>query len=116
MRRTPCAPLPLCPQGPKGLQVSTWQEALGAAAAALTSAAPSEVRGIAGKLADAESMVALMDLLRGLGAGDLAHEGGFADMPADVRSTYTANTTVQGLEQVRTRGERGLEPAQWWKG
>ncbi|KAG2438840.1 hypothetical protein HXX76_005380 [Chlamydomonas incerta] len=86
-------------KGPKGLQVTTWQDALGAAAAALTSAAPGEVRGVAGKLADAESMVALMDLLRGLGAGDLVHEGGFSDMPADVRSTYTANTTVQGLEQ-----------------
>ncbi|KAG2495676.1 hypothetical protein HYH03_006276 [Edaphochlamys debaryana] len=87
-------------KGPKGLQPASWGEALTAAATALSGAQPSDVRAIAGKLADAESMVALMDLMRFLGVGDLRHEGGFSDMPADVRSTYTANTTVAGIEQA----------------
>ncbi len=87
-------------QGPKGLQPATWSEALSAAAAALSSTPPAAVKAVAGRLADAESMVALMDLLRTLGVGNLVHEGGAADLCADVRSTYTANTTVAGLEQV----------------
>lgn len=35
-----------------------------------------------------------------LGSGNLVHEGGFADLPADVRSTYIANTTVAGVDQA----------------
>ncbi|KXZ47011.1 hypothetical protein GPECTOR_39g505 [Gonium pectorale] len=87
-------------KGPKGLQPATWSEALLAAASALSSVPGSAIKAVAGRLADAESMVALMDLMRRLGAGNLVHEGGFADMPSDVRSTYTANTTVAGIEQA----------------
>lgn len=87
-------------KGPKGLQPATWSEALSAAAAALTSTPPAAIKAVAGRLADAESMVALMDLLRTLGVGNLVHEGGAPDLCADVRSTYTANTTVAGLEQA----------------
>lgn len=43
-------------------------------------------------------MVALKDLFNRLGSGNLWHEGGFADMSADLRATYVANTTVAGLE------------------
>jgi hypothetical protein len=53
---------------------------------------------IAGKLADAESMVAAKDLFNRLGSGSLWHEGGFADLSADLRASYVANTTVAGLE------------------
>ncbi|GFR43009.1 hypothetical protein Agub_g4009 [Astrephomene gubernaculifera] len=87
-------------KGANGLETATWSDALSAAAAALSSVPAAQVKAIAGKLADAESMVALMDLMRRLGVGNLVHEGGFADMPSDVRSTYTANTTVAGLEQA----------------
>ncbi|EFJ45606.1 NADH:ubiquinone oxidoreductase 76 kDa subunit [Volvox carteri f. nagariensis] len=87
-------------KGPKGLQPATWVEALGVVAAALSSTPATHIKAVAGKLADAESMVALMDLMRRLGVGNLVHEGGFADMPSDVRSTYTANTTVAGIEQA----------------
>ena len=33
-----------------------------------------------------------------LGSGNLASEGGFPDMDADVRSNYLMNTTVMGFE------------------
>lgn len=55
---------------------------------------------IAGKLADAESMMALRDLMHRLGAGNLRHEGGFDDLCADVRSTYIANSSVAATEQA----------------
>jgi len=35
-----------------------------------------------------------------LGSGNMAHEGGFPDMDADVRSNYIANTTIAGLEDA----------------
>jgi NADH dehydrogenase/NADH:ubiquinone oxidoreductase subunit G len=38
------------------------------------------------------------DLANRLGSGSTWHEGGFPELDADVRSTYTANTTVAGLE------------------
>ena len=40
------------------------------------------------------------DLVNRLGSGNLAHEGGFPEMDADVRSNYIANTTIAGLEQA----------------
>ncbi|KAI8470294.1 MAG: NADH:ubiquinone oxidoreductase 76 kDa subunit [Monoraphidium minutum] len=87
-------------KGPNGLQPSTWGEALAAVRAAAAGKSGSQLRAIAGKLADAESMVALKDLWNRLGSGNLWHEGGFADMSADLRATYVANTTVAGLEQA----------------
>lgn len=35
-----------------------------------------------------------------LGSGNLVHEAGFADLPADIRSTYIANTTVAGVDEA----------------
>lgn len=67
-------------------------------AAAAQGLGPNEFKAIAGKLADAEAMVALKDLANRLGSGNTWHEGGFPTMSADVRSTYVANTTVAGLE------------------
>ena len=40
----------------------------------------------------------LQDLMNRLGSGNLASEGGFPDMDADVRSNYLMNTTVMGFE------------------
>lgn len=53
------------------LKEATWPEALAAAAEGLTRVKGNEIRGIAGKLADAESMMALKDLLNKLGSGDI---------------------------------------------
>ena len=58
-----------CP--PQGLQAATWPEALAAVRTAAAGVKGSEMRAIAGKLADAESMVALKDLFNRMGAGDL---------------------------------------------
>ncbi|KIZ05603.1 NADH dehydrogenase (ubiquinone) Fe-Sprotein 1 [Monoraphidium neglectum] len=82
------------------LQPATWGEALAAVRAAAAGKSGTQLKAIAGKLADAESMVALKDLFNRLGSGNLWHEGGFADLSADLRATYVANTTVAGLEQA----------------
>eukprot|EP00879_Flechtneria_rotunda_P019257 GHRR01020224.1.p1 GENE.GHRR01020224.1~~GHRR01020224.1.p1 ORF type:complete len:491 (+),score=161.24 GHRR01020224.1:176-1648(+) len=87
-------------KGPNGLRQATWAEALQAVAKAAKGLGPNQFKAIAGKLADAESMIALKDLANRLGSGNTWHEGGFPDMPADIRSTYVANTTVMGLEQA----------------
>jgi NADH dehydrogenase (ubiquinone) Fe-S protein 1 len=95
---TPTRPQPPPPQGPNGLQPSTWGEALAAVRAAAAGLTGNSLKAIAGKLADAESMVAVKDLFNRLGSGNLWHEGGFPDLPADLRAGYVANTTVAGLE------------------
>lgn len=88
-------------KGPDGqLAPASWSSALAAVAAGLATSQGNEIKPIAGKLADAESMIALKDLLNRLGSGNLMHEGGFPDMPADVRSTYLANSTVAGIDSA----------------
>jgi hypothetical protein len=58
-------------RGAAGLAQATWPEALAAVAAAVGGVKGSEMRAMAGRLADAESMVALKDLMNRLGCGDL---------------------------------------------
>ena len=55
----------------QGLQQATWPEAFAAVKQAASGLKGSQMRAIAGKLADAESMVALKDMFNRLGAGDL---------------------------------------------
>eukprot|EP00475_Leptophrys_vorax_P043552 TRINITY_DN8416_c0_g1_i1.p1 TRINITY_DN8416_c0_g1~~TRINITY_DN8416_c0_g1_i1.p1 ORF type:complete len:704 (-),score=23.56 TRINITY_DN8416_c0_g1_i1:219-2225(-) len=53
------------------LEVASWPEALEAAAAALRGAPKGAVRAVGGRLADAEALVALRDLIHRLGSDDL---------------------------------------------
>jgi hypothetical protein len=53
------AATPTVLQGPNGLQQATWGDALAAIAGAAKGLGPNEFKAIAGKLADAESMIAL---------------------------------------------------------
>lgn len=85
-------------KGDKGLQQATWPEAFAAIQKAAAGVKGGEMRAIAGKLADAESMVALKDLFNRLGSGDLRSEGGFPDFDADVRSNYLFNSTIAGID------------------
>lgn len=51
-------------------------------------------------MADAESLVALKDLMNRLGCGNLKHESGFNDLSPDVRSTYMANSTIARIDEA----------------
>ena len=77
-----------------------WPDALAAVAKGLAGVKSNEIKAIAGKLADAESMMALKDLFNRLGSGNLLVEAGFPDLDADVRSNYVANTSVMGIEEA----------------
>eukprot|EP00891_Asterochloris_glomerata_P004426 jgi/Astpho2/4426/Aster-00042 len=75
-----------------------WPEALTKVGEALGKAKGNEIKAIAGKLTDAETLISAKDLLNRLGSGNMHMEGGFPDMDADVRSNYVMNTTLLGTE------------------
>lgn len=82
------------------LEECEWPTALEAASTALKGTPANEIRAICGKLADAESMVALKDLMNRLGSGDLMHESGYADIDADLRGSYIFNSTISGVDDA----------------
>ncbi|KDD73118.1 hypothetical protein H632_c2514p0, partial [Helicosporidium sp. ATCC 50920] len=78
---------------------ASWGEALQAAAAALKRD-PRSARGVAGRLADAESMVLLKDLLNSLGSNDTRSDAGSGGraLSADARCGYVFGASVEGLD------------------
>ena len=76
-RRSPPLNTPLPPPPPpptplgQGLEAASWPEAFAAIKEAAAATPGSSMRAVAGKLADAEAMVALKDLMNRLGCGDL---------------------------------------------
>lgn len=83
------------------LQNVRWEDALFAAAKEIHKAS-SSCAVIAGKLADAESLVALKDLLNKLGSESLATEQSFPMDGAgiDLRSNYILNNTIAKIEEA----------------
>lgn len=82
------------------LEAASWYDALRAVADAVSKTPPEKMAGIAGKLADAESMMALKDFLNRLGCENLRCEGDGLQPIADIRSDYLLNTTISGLEKA----------------
>lgn len=85
-------------------EVATWDEALSTIAAAFNKLKPQgdEIKAISGALTDAESLVALKDLVNKLGSENtttdvklLENEHG-----VDVRSNYIFNSTIDGIEDA----------------
>lgn len=60
---------------------------------------PSLMRAVAGKLCDAESVVALKDLFNRVGAGDTVAEG-VEGVSADSRASYLFNSNLVGVEDA----------------
>ncbi len=81
------------------LQPATWDEALSLAAEKLK-AAGSKAAAIAGDLCDAESMVALKDLMAGLGSASVDCRQDGAKLDASVRGSYLFNAGIAGIEQA----------------
>lgn len=79
------------------LQSVDWEGALVTVARAITQA-QGKVAGIAGQLADVETMVALKDLLNSHGSELLGTEQGFPTKGAcvDLRSNYICNSSIAG--------------------
>ncbi|HVJ51263.1 MAG TPA: NADH-quinone oxidoreductase subunit NuoG [Aliidongia sp.] len=82
------------------LAEATWVEAFGAIAAKLKDLSGDRIAAIAGDLCDAESMLALKDLMTALGSPHLDCRQDGAKLPPGARAGYLFNTTIAGIEQA----------------
>ena len=82
------------------LEKASWDEALEKVAGVLKSISPDKIAAYAGDLADVESVVALKDLMAGLGVTntECRTDGSLID-PA-VRSGYIFNSGIAGIEEA----------------
>ena len=88
-------------RGPDGrFKAVTWRDALTVVAEVLHQVKPEEITGVAGKLSDAESMMALKDFVNRMGSDKVLCEGNGPNPPADLRSNYLMNTSIAGLEKA----------------
>jgi NADH-quinone oxidoreductase subunit G len=83
-----------------GLRQATWAEAFAAIAEAVKAAPGARIGAIAGDQCDAESMVALKDLMVSLGSANLDCRQDGARLDASRRDFYTFNTTIAGIEEA----------------
>lgn len=89
-------------KGPQGDLLSVeWEDALIAAAKALRNS-NGQVGAIAGGLCDAESLIALKDLVNGLGGESVCTEYTFPSdgSGTDLRSSYLLNNKIVGVEEA----------------
>jgi len=79
---------------------ASWAEAFGAIKARLAGVAGNRIAAIAGDLVDAESALALKDLMARLGSTNLdcRQDGALFDVSA--RAGYLFNSTIAGIEQA----------------
>jgi NADH-quinone oxidoreductase subunit G len=79
---------------------ASWQDAFGAIAARLRGVDGARIGAVAGDLCDAESMVALKDLLAALGSQNLDGRQDGAKLDASRRDFYLFNAGVAGIEEA----------------
>ena len=82
------------------LKPATWVEAFRAIADRLQGLSGSRIAAIAGDLVDAEAMLALKDLMTGLGSPNLDCRQDGAALDPRCRAGYLFNTTIAGIEQT----------------
>ena len=82
------------------LRPAPWEEALRLTADRIKATAPEKIAAMSGDLSDVESVVALKDLLDGLGVSnyDCRSDGSVFD--ASRRCGYIMNTGIEGIEQA----------------
>jgi NADH-quinone oxidoreductase subunit G len=82
------------------LQKASWEEAFTAIAAKLQGLAGARIGAVAGNLCDAESMLALKDLMAALGSSNLDCRQDGAALGASRRDFYVMNTSIAGIEEI----------------
>jgi len=82
------------------LRPATWDAAFAAIAERLASLDGARIAAVAGDLCDAESMFALMDLMRALGSPNLDCRQDGAALDPSARCGYLFNTTIAGIERA----------------
>jgi NADH dehydrogenase (ubiquinone) Fe-S protein 1 len=84
-------------------QPASWKDALEKVAKRMQNVSGDQISAVAGQLADAESLVALKDLLNRLGSENLQFEGMMkfdSQGSFDFRSNYTLNSKIAGVEEA----------------
>jgi NADH-quinone oxidoreductase subunit G len=79
---------------------ASWEEALTAVAERLRSSRPERIGAIAGDLCDAESMLALRDLLTALGSENLDCRQRGERLEAGRRDFYLFNSAIAGIDEA----------------
>ncbi len=82
------------------LRPASWEQVFAAIAARMKATAPARIGAVAGDLCDAESMLALRDMMSGLGSGNLDCRQDGAALDATRREFYLFNTTIAGVEEA----------------
>ena len=82
------------------LRPATWPEAFGAIAAKLRGLSGDRIGAVAGDLCDAESMVALRDLMASLGSPNLDCRQDGAKLDAGRRDFYLFNSSIAGIDEA----------------
>ena len=82
------------------LEAATWVEAFSAIGARLKGMPGDRIGAIAGDLCDAESMLALKDLMAALGSANLDCRQDGAKLQATRRDFYTFNASIAGIEEA----------------
>src|SRR5580658_3191921 len=82
------------------LAEASWAEAFAAIAARLEGVAGERIAAIVGDLCDAESMLALKDLMTALGSPHLDCRQDGAKLPAGPRGAYVFNTGIAGIDEA----------------
>ncbi|XP_021754957.1 NADH dehydrogenase [ubiquinone] iron-sulfur protein 1, mitochondrial-like [Chenopodium quinoa] len=78
----------------------SWRDALDVIAEVMHKVKPEEIVGVAGKLSDAESMMALKDFMNKMGSNNVWCEGNGGQPQADLRSGYLLNTSIADIENA----------------
>ena len=82
------------------LRAASWNEAFQAIAARLQSLQGERIGAVAGDMCDAESMLALKELLASLGSVNLDCRQDGAKLDASRRDFYCFNTSIAGIEEA----------------
>jgi NADH-quinone oxidoreductase subunit G len=82
------------------LRAATWTEAFNTIAARLQPLHGAQIGAIAGDLCDAESMLALKDLVASLGSTNLDCRQDGARLDASRRDFYCFNTSIAGIDET----------------
>eukprot|EP00052_Salpingoeca_macrocollata_P030681 m.320561 g.320561 ORF g.320561 m.320561 type:complete len:721 (-) comp24198_c0_seq1:44-2206(-) len=84
------------------LKAATWEEALEAVADKMRGCGPNDLHALAGAFADAESLVALKDLLNRYDSEHVYTETPQANSAggSGLRTNYILNTSIAGIEQA----------------
>ncbi len=82
------------------LVAATWPDALAVVADRLRGAPGEKIGAIAGDLCDAESMLALKDLMTALGSANLDCRQDGAQLDASRRDFYIFNSSIAGIEEA----------------